>query len=93
MLLTTQLPVLQITLSLFLILLGGQSHGPSIQLQSGTWKRLKHILLDSEMGPDVSPRLKQSLGEDDTGLMTPDDANPELPMAAFATLWKDIPWR
>lgn len=41
------------------------------------------------MGPDVG--LKQSLGEDDTGLMTPDDADPELPMAAFATLWKDIP--
>lgn len=31
-----------------------------------------------------------SLGEDNTGLMTHDDANPELPMAAFATLRKEI---
>lgn len=38
------------------------------------------------MCPDLSLRLRQSLGEDDTRLMTPDDANPELPMAAFATL-------
>lgn len=45
-------------------------------------------------GSRCEPKTKaESLGEDDTGLMTPDDANPELPMAAFATLWKDIPWR
>lgn len=56
-----------------------------------------YILLDTEIGPEMSWRLKHSqsvsFGEDDTGLITSNDINPELPRANFPTLWNDNPWR
>lgn len=70
---------------------------PAPSYRSETWTKLKHVLLDTEIGPEMSLRLKQSqsvsFGEDDTGLTTSNDVNPQLPMANFVTLWKDIPWR
>lgn len=74
-----------------------QLHGPSTQLQKWNMAKAEARLLDTEIGPEMTLRLKQSqsvsFGEDDTGLTTSNDVNPQLPMATFVTLWKDIPWR
>lgn len=70
---------------------------PEPSCRSGTWTRLKHILLDTEIGPEMDRRLKQSqsvsFGKEVTFtfvLMTSKNVNPELSRDFFATMWEDI---